>query len=198
MKRVRLQENPRSSSSNIEKIHASNSQQKSLQGAHFMATLPNSQRSLSSDPFLWSNFVTNRSSLSTKDLSENVPKIPDRKLMTNKKSLNDNSTHNKKLPMLPTLPEESFASTTTTIVQDNSKLVDNPTDNIDSNEDMNGKTFLGSFSDATNELSSTTASAISLMVSNVRRTKNDFLAKELESRKELLQALVKDKNDTPV
>ena len=63
---------------------------------------------------------------------------------------------------------------------------------------MNGKTFLGSFSDATNELSSTTASAISLMVSNVRRTKNDFLAKELESRKELLQALVKDKNDTPV
>ena len=84
------------------------------------------------------------------------------------------------------------------IVQDNSKLVDNPTDNIDSNEDMNGKTFLGSFSDATNELSSTTASAISLMVSNVRRTKNDFLAKELESRKELLQALVKDKNDTPV
>ena len=189
MKRVRLQENPRSS--NIEKIHASNNaQQKSLQGAHFMAT----QRSLSSDPYLWSNIVTNRSSLSKP--SENVPKIPDRKLMTNKKS--NDSTHNKKLPMLPTLPEESFASTTTHVVQDNSKLVDNPTDNTENNEDMNGKTFLGSFSDATNELSSTTASAISLMVSNVRRTKNDFLAKELESRKELLQALVKDKNDTPV
>ena len=152
------------------------------------------QRSLSSDPYLWSNIVTNRSSLSKP--SENVPKIPDRKLMTNKKS--NDSTHNKKLPMLPTLPEESFASTTTHVVQDNSKLVDNPTDDTENNEDMNGKTFLGSFSDATNELSSTTASAISLMVSNVRRTKNDFLAKELESRKELLQALVKDKNDTPV
>ena len=194
MKRVRLQENPRSSS-NIEKIKASNSQ-KGLQGSHFMAkTLPTQPRSLSSDPFLWSNFVTNRSSLSKH--SETVPKIPDRQLITNKKS-NEN-VHNKKLPMLPTLPEESFASTNSQIIQDHSKLVDNPTDNDkDNNEDMNGKTFLGSFNDATNELSSSTASAISLMVSNVRRTKNDFLAKELESRKELLQALVKDKNDTPV
>ena len=31
-----------------------------------------------------------------------------------------------------------------------------------------------------------------------RESLRDFLAKEVESRKELLQALVKDKNDTPV
>ena len=97
--------------------------------------------------------------------------------------------------MLPTLPEESFCSTNPQIqVQTNADLVD---DDQNINEDTS-KTFLGTFSDATNELSSSTASAISLMVSNVRKTKNDFLAKELESRKELLQALVKDKNDTPV
>ena len=97
--------------------------------------------------------------------------------------------------MLPTLPEESFSNANPQIqVQTNADLVD---DDHNVNED-NSKTFLGTFSDATNELSSSTASAISLMVSNVRKTKNDFLAKELESRKELLQALVKDKNDTPV
>ena len=152
-------------------------------------TLP-TQRSLSSDPFLWSNFVTNRSSL-TKP-SENNPKGADRLFLTKK---TNESIHNKKLPMLPTLPEESFGNTNAQTVQENIKLDD---DNKNSTEDMNSKTFLGTFSDATNELSSSTASAISLMVSNVRRTKNDFLAKELESRKELLQALVKDKNDTPV
>ena len=185
MKRVRLQENPRSST---EKINASNS----LQGTNFMAkTLPN-QRSLSSDPFLWSNFVTNRSSL-TKP-SENNPKISDRKFLTKK---TNESIHNKKLPMLPTLPEETFGNANAQTIQENNKLADD-TDNKNSTEDINSKTFLGTFSDATNELSSSTASAISLMVSNVRRTKNDFLAKELESRKELLQALVKDKNDTPV
>ena len=99
--------------------------------------------------------------------------------------------------MLPTLPEESFGNANLQNNQEDSKLSDDM-DNKNSTEDMNSKTFLGTFSDATNELSSSTASAISLMVSNVRRTKNDFLAKELESRKELLQALVKDKNDTPV
>ena len=99
--------------------------------------------------------------------------------------------------MLPTLPEESFSTANPQIqVQANDELVDGK-DDPNLNED-NSKTFLGTFSDATNELSSSTASAISLMVSNVRKTKNDFLAKELESRKELLQALVKDKNDTPV
>ena len=154
-------------------------------------TLP-PQRSISSDPFLWSNFVTNRPSMSNP--SESNRKMPDRKLLSKK---TNEGIHNKKLPMLPTLPEESYATTNSQVAQENSKLVDG-SDNKNASEDMNGKTFLGSFSDATTELSSSTASAISLMVSNVRRTKNDFLAKELESRKELLQALVKDKNDTPV
>ena len=98
--------------------------------------------------------------------------------------------------MLPTLPEENFSTANPQMqMQPNADLVDRK-DDQNVNEDS--KTFLGTFSDATNELSSSTASAISLMVSNVRKTKNDFLAKELESRKELLQALVKDKNDTPV
>ena len=186
MKRVRLQENPRSSA---EKINAYSA----LQGANFTAnTLPANQRPSSSDPFLWSNFVTNRSSLNSP--LENSPNIPDRQFL--QKKPND-GIHARKLHMLPTLPEESFCSTNPQIqVQANADLVDGK-DDPNVNEDTS-KTFLGTFSDATNELSSSTASAISLMVSNVRKTKNDFLAKELESRKELLQALVKDKNDTPV
>ena len=185
MKRVRLQENPRSS---VKKINAYSS----LHGANFTAnTLPANQRPLSSDPFLWSNFVTNRSSLNSP--LDNSPNIPDRKFLPKKPG---EGIHAKKLHMLPTLPEENFSTANPQMqMQPNADLVDRK-DDQNVNEDS--KTFLGTFSDATNELSSSTASAISLMVSNVRKTKNDFLAKELESRKELLQALVKDKNDTPV
>ena len=135
--------------------------------------------------------MTNRAaSINT---SDNSP-CTERKLLPKK---TNEGTVTKKFPQLPTLPEESFTSPpSSTVGQETDKSVSNVPDNWATSE--NTKAFVRSFSDATNELSSSAASAVSLMVSNVRRTKTDFLAKELESRKELLQALVKDKNDTPV
>lgn len=165
----------------------------SIPGTKFIVNTLPTQRSVSSDPFLWSNFVSNRSSLSNP--SEVRPNIPERSYPSKKAS---EGIHAKKQPMLPTLPEESYpASNPHSGVLENGFLSVRTNDG-NSIEDTDPKTLLGSFNEATNELSSSTASAISLMVSNVRKTKNDFLAKELESRKELLQALVKDKNDTPV
>ena len=133
--------------------------------------------------------MTNRSSVIK--TSEGSPSI-DRKFLAKK---SNEGTLARKPPSMPTLPEESFTVTSSTAFNGKPNLV-NDSDNQNTNS--NQKTFLGSISGATSELSSSAASAVSLMVSNAKRTKTDFLAKELESRKEMLQALVKDKNDTPV
>ena len=135
--------------------------------------------------------MTTRSSLGK--TSEGSPSI-DRKFLIKKSNEN---TLAKKPPTLPTLPEESFAVASSTAANGHAaNVISDTTDN--QNAKSNQKSFLGSISGATSELSSSAASAVSLMVSNAKKTKTDFLAKELESRKELLHALVKDKNDTPV
>ena len=135
--------------------------------------------------------MTTRSSLVK--TSEGSPSI-DRKFLAKK---SNESTLAKKPPALPTLPEESFAAISSTPANGHANIVHEP-DNKNTKGNNQQKSFLGSISGATSELSSSAASAVSLMVSNAKKTKTDFLAKELESRKELLHALVKDKNDTPV